>query len=1467
MFPLGSPRTGLRSTVSRRRHRRPRRIAATLFVLALVAWVGWTVHQTMRKADMLGLAGRLLDGNPAADVAPDPRGAIEVLTQSLSHDPDDFDVLVLRSRAWARLRAWDKASGDAERAFQVAEAANDQIRALRIRMDYLINAGDYDGAVDVGERMVEIDGQPLRRFLLGTAYYKGSTAAQEDALRFFESTVTTARELEVAERVEEYVTTLIGEPDVEGLLTWMLPDSDPVLARRVRESLTDSRARYLEAFELLDDYRYHEGYDHATARAYCEIMLRSGRMFEAFLEADISLREPSLPPPMITFFEETKATVLERIGDHAGAADRYEQVIDVSMEGGRRVSPFLVSDLYENRIEAEQWAWVLDRAGDDMRRFGEHKVVLLARAKALAAAGKTSEALAIVEPMFATLVNGTANLLPPYLRASPRLRREVVVTAYELFAANDDRNALSALEWILAEFPDDRDARRWRIEHIVEHHGNDLTRLEVAVEDAFALMRGAHRDRADFDRWLELSDRHSELRTGNAILQRASASVDQAEAWAAKVAEAQFTRATAGGRIEPVDEFGAAAVRLYHPDLPALSVAIALEMIEEGLLSEARNQCRRLVEQFPDVPQFRFVLARLLVREGRLEAALVEFERILRDVPSDTESLDYATRTLVALGRHEDAADLVNQMILDDPEGVGAERYAMRLLAKGHPDEVDNLVDRLRRQSDGEITPSMLLLSTRAALARGDHDTARAQLTTLVELFPKSLDVALIALELGVAIDTQSLVNFALGELDLLAPGLFPDQMRSVPELMISLGLPEQLLAIFDDDVRDLPAARPALRPLAAAAKSLGRLDEADELLARLEGEATLLGDREVVLDRFLLTALRGDVVAAAHRLRLDSVRPEIRDTVDVCLLVAAALRRHASLLDNVPTQRLDTLGLDDRLPPRELELADALLRIAPHVERLGDVLPRAVVEAPATVYAHASRDVARLVELAAESPQLAGEIVDSMLLLLMMNDRPFWADERRFLAERLRTVVPSLGYPARVLAEAYLEADRPEDALATIEPMMDEELIDPDVLEVFIDAAYAYGKGEWGVAVALLLQEPPDDGGEAAPPGEEPGEEPGEADEPDVVADDDSADAGGAPSRVARAKTRGETSPPAPEPDGPHLDMRLVLAESLLERDNAREALPLFRSYLVVRPDDARALRGVIAAYGEERQLGAALAQMRHAFTLHPYDAALADASIEILTPLFQPSDDAIEVMEWLLERWPDDPRVPEALARAANGDPERVEELLQLMLTAMDADPVALDSDEAQLRSGLLVRASRTARVNGLIDTAYDLTRRALRFDPGSLIHLHELALLELEIGNIDRARRYFEALRVIDTKDREAAMTLAQLYFEEIGEPMRAAEVVDATFLGNMPPEATLILAARTYMQGDGPGAIAEFTSIIGSPLITEYTMMAVGRIAYAAGEDEAARSLFEQVISRVDEDHELWGRAQYLAGRRL
>ncbi len=1435
MFSLHSPRSGVRSTISRRRHRRPRRFFATLVVVALFGWVAWSVHQTTQQANVLDVAKDLLNGNIAADQAPDPRAAIEVLTLGLARNPDDYDAYMLRARAWARLQAWDKARNDTERAYETAETDRHKILSLRIMMDYQINANEYDGAVEVGERMVSIDNDPLRKFHLGVAYYKGSKAAQSDALAAFTSTVTTSHELEVAKRVESYITKIIVDADLDELMHWLLPDSDPVLARRIRNSLIDSRERYLAAIKLLEPYRFYGGYDGTASEAYSELMLRSGRMFEAFLESDISLREPGLPVPTIAFYEEIKATVLEEIGFYEGAGDRYQAMVDVAERAGRRVRPEHVAKLYENRLKAEQWLWILEHANKDLNRYNENLLISLARSQALLAAGKASEAIVVLQPLYSTLNLGTAGLLPPYLRASPEMRREIVVTAYRLFSATEDRRALAALEWILAEFPNDRDARKWRIEYITETYPNDAVQLEVAVEDAFALMRGPRRQRVDFERWLELSETLSMLRHGKTVVQRAAAAVSSANAWGKTVAEARFARQTAGRRIDQIDSISGGAMKLYYPDDTVLSVEITRELIEARLFTRARNQCRRLVEQFPDVHQLRYILARLLVREGRLDSALTEFRDILKAVPSDTESLDFATRILIALGRHEDAADLVNQMIVEDPQGVGAERFGMRLLAKGDTDQVDTLVERLRRANDGEITAGMLMLSTRAALGRGDFEKARAQLTTLAQLLPKSLDVAEIALQIGHRTDNAALLKFALEEISALAPGLFPDQMRSVPDLMISLGMTEELLAIFDEPVRSLPAAQPALRPLALAAKSLGRLDEADELLDLLEGDGTLLDNVEVVIDRFLLASVEGKAGDAAHRLRLESVRPELRNAVGSCLLVASALQGHESLLDNAPMEKLDNLGLDDVLAPRDLEFMDALLRLAPHLGRLDVVLPRAVVENPRAIYPVAHRDVALMVDLARKSPDIAREVLDSLVLLMLMSDRSFWVDERRFLAERLRTVVPNLGLPSRVLARSYLELGRPEEAMATIEPMMRADMVDADILRVFIDAAYAYDKGEWGIAVGLLLQETPvlaaAEGAEADPETDETPDE--------VVADF----------------------------DGPHLDMRLALADALVERGHAREALPYFLSYLDVRPNDAAALRGAIAAYGAIKLVDPAMSRMEYALPLFPFDEELADTCISLLVQLFQPDERALALMESLAEQWPDDPRLPEALARAANGDAERIRELLTAMLAIMEANPVPLDSEEAQIRSALLVRGSQTARLNELIDVAYDVTQRALRLDPGSIIHVRELALLELERGNLDLARRYLEALRFIDTKDREGAMTLAQLYFEEIGEPMRAAEVVDATFLGNMPPEATKILAARTYLQGDGPGAIAEFTAIIGSPLITEYTIMSVARIAYASGQDDAARTLLDQALSRIDETHEVYGRANYLRGQRI
>jgi hypothetical protein len=267
------------------------------------------------------------------------------------------------------------------------------------------------------------------------------------------------------------------------------------------------------------------------------------------------------------------------------------------------------------------------------------------------------------------------------------------------------------------------------------------------------------------------------------------------------------------------------------------------------------------------------------------------------------------------------------------------------------------------------------------------------------------------------------------------------------------------------------------------------------------------------------------------------------------------------------------------------------------------------------------------------------------------------------------------------------------------------------------------------------------------------------------------------------------------------------------------------------------------------------------------PDHEELARVCAAALAGMIRPSGRAVELMELLDERRDDLPALGEALARAQSGDPAAVDATLSRLIERLLAHPIAASSEEAQLRGIALVRAARTARTNGLDALARDLTNLALQIEPAAINLYRDLAELEQEQGHTETARRYLEVLSFVDLQDREAAMDLARLDFQQLGQPTRAADVVRRTFTTGMPPDAVEIVAAEACLLGHPMDAIKAFYSIQHSPLITADTYITVARIAYASDLDEIAKPLFQLVVNSLPEDDPRRPRALWILDKRL
>lgn len=1028
-----------------------------LFALALVTLVGNRLHVALRasEADLVAHAETLRLGDLAAEVPKDPIGALHILDPLLERQPTHFEARLAAARAWGDLRSYGKAVEQLEIAAETALNVALACVAKRLAVHYLIMADRYDDAVAVAQEVVDLQpGNALPQLQLGAALYKGSVASQSDVSALFVGLDKGDREVGVELAIETYVTDLWSAPSVEPLVDRLAPDADSSFRDELRVQLLAARRRFLESSEVMADYPNYSGFDVQLAQAYTEMLLRSGRVFQAHLECSLALRRDDIPTPSKRVLLETQARCSLVMQEYGLAADAYERIVEDFVADMGWCPPRFPAALIEYRLADQDWAWFDRRKAFMQRTLGKDIWWGYALARKAFAAGDTETALKEIVDPFAVISLGT--LLPFSVRGDPARRRDVLMLAHDIFAAVGDSRSLSALDALLEDFPTQLVARRMRAD-ILRSQGY----LEGAMDDAFRLLRSDRRDLEDFDLWLTIADELSRTRHGAGLAERAVARVeDEAslrQASLAAVFQQSQVRQRKGAR-----ELRETTTSAFPSQDPALAFEVIRERVRRNELERARNDGRQLVQAHPQVQEFRFRVARLLVREGKLESAAEDFREILAHVPSDTETLDLAMRVEIAMGHDAAAANLVNEMILADPLGVGAVRYAQLLLEQQNPQRAERLIERLVALDEEPPGIDVLTMVARAQLAQGEFEAAGAVLENLHAHYPLSSEVALLGLELGLAQDHEGLIDAAVKALRPLSAGLFPDEVLRVGAQLLAARRFDELLTLFPEDQRQLKALVPALRPLAEAAKAVGQVDEAGRLLS-------LADDADALRDRFLLYSLAGRTEEICRDLRLSPVASSERQEFDLCLLAGVALGGAPALIDEIPTGRLRDLGLGQEVDSRQLELLDACLRLLAAVNRPETVIPPQVSAKPLSVYPRAGPQVARLVALARKDPEAARAALTSLVHMLLAGDRPFWLRETRQLAEHVLELLPGLEEPSMLLSQRRLEQDRPRDALSLLRQVLAGGELDLRALALFIEASHAFEREEWGWALGLL--------------------------------------------------------------------------------------------------------------------------------------------------------------------------------------------------------------------------------------------------------------------------------------------------------------------------------------------------------------------------------------------------------------
>ncbi|MFT7461713.1 MAG: tetratricopeptide (TPR) repeat protein [Pseudohongiellaceae bacterium] len=1380
-----------------RRNRSILRSLPWILAAAIIGGVAHRLHLALGQADdsIVAEAGIIRVGDPDHGIPKDPRSALQYLEPLLSRDPEHFQGLLQAARAWADLRNFDQAVAHLDQAAAAARSPGQKVAALRMAVNYLINEDLYDEAIDYAQQVCEI--QPTNGALplqLGAAQYKGSLSAQKSVTSEYVGSDKGSAEFEIERRIEAFVTDLWGTPDVEPLVDFLDADADLLTRETLRQNLTNARDRFLAASQSMADYRYFEGFDAGVAQAYTDSLLRSGRLFEAWIESALALLHDTANITVRQEMLRVQALCAEAMGEPGLAADRYESIVDLWVERrGAWAPPRFLAALLEQRLKDQDWDWLLAQNQRMAKLMSNDPYQRFAKAAALFHSGDLEAALEGIKDPYQLISLGS--LMPNSVREEPTRRHHILQTAVEIFAATKDLSSeqnldLSALDALLMQFPEDQVARRQRIAIQREQGAH-----EGAMQDALALLTQHTRNGTDFELWRTCANELSAQRYNRSLEERAEELIDSERILRNAALAAAFESSTVNRRSKRMPIRSPSASESFPNQDPALAFAVVLARIERNDLERARNDARQLLQAHPQVQEFRYRLARLLVREGKLEAAVADFLQLLEDVPGDTEALDLALRVEVVLGHHDAASDLVNTMILQNPQGVGAVRYASQQLQREQPLQAARTLERVVAAAGGEASIDVLLMLARARIAAGELNQASGLLMALSALPHHPEEVALVGLELGLAREQDNIVGSAIEILRPLSTGLFPDQIELLCERLITAELYEELLSVFPQENRHLPAVRSALAPLAQAAKALGQVDEADSLLA-------LAHSGRALRDSFILMSLDGRTSEANRRLNLASVPEDQTAEQDLCLAVGGALSGSRTVFDSVPTSYLRELGMDEHFEPESLELIDAMLRLLPYISRLDSVFPAQVVDDPRAAYPHGGGDVERFLSLARENPESAKLAGESLLLMLLMDDRAFWERESLFLAKHVLSLIPSMLAPSLRVAESELAAEHPREALELLAEFLAGGDLNHHGIELFLTATEAYGKEEWGFGLALAL-----------------------------ATGDDS--------------------------------IHVILGRTLLERGYPKEARDIYEQFLERNPDDADGLYGLIETLASLRFQGELVATISQARTAHPENSALKALSATALTELGSPKPETLAVMEEMAAEMPGELALQATLARAHEGDSERVDALLSGMLKTMAADLVPPGSEEARKRTRMLMHGASTARHSGLLELSRELQLVGMRLDPGNIQIYRELAYIELEEGHLDLARRYLEVLSFVNRGDKEPPLALARLLFEQVGQPHLAAKVIRTAYATTMPLSAVEILAAETYLRGRTTEALQLFHALRSNPLITADTVLNIGRMAYAAEYNDVAALMFEHFLKTASKDHPGRGRVAAFA----
>jgi hypothetical protein len=198
---------------------------------------------------------------------------------------------------------------------------------------------------------------------------------------------------------------------------------------------------------------------------------------------------------------------------------------------------------------------------------------------------------------------------------------------------------------------------------------------------------------------------------------------------------------------------------------------------------------------------------------------------------------------------------------------------------------------------------------------------------------------------------------------------------------------------------------------------------------------------------------------------------------------------------------------------------------------------------------------------------------------------------------------------------------------------------------------------------------------------------------------------------------------------------------------------------------------------------------------------------------------------------------------------DPEDLQLVLDGLLQRLEAGTIPIDEPGLTMS---LVRIARVARLGGQPEAARALLRAALGADPRLALGLPGARAARARPEQPRHARRYLDLLTFVDQYDRDAGLTLAQLHFQRLGQPDKAADVVRRTYPAACPsrrprswqPRPTSTATSRTRSTSSSTRRAARSSR----PTPTSRSRAS----PTPAASDDVARQLYDTVLQKLPPD---------------